>query len=171
MERSYRPARGQCPSRAHLSGGSRNGGSRCRHVGAVVCFGRCSTKSQPNDAGGNWLRRRGVIPFEPGVGKLSPMTWPWLVGTPVVLFVFIAAVMGFLPSVDANVQLVRRLMSRRAKKPAALPAPTVVMGASPSTGGPSPAIAPCRSVASYMAASSPRATSPGSPRPTGTRPT
>ena len=96
-----------------------------------------------------------MIPFEPGVGKLSPMTWPWLVGTPVVLFVFIAAVMGFLPSVDANVQLVRRLMSRRAKKPAALPAPTVVMGASPSTGGPSPAIAPCRSVASYMAASSP----------------
>ena len=68
-----------------------------------------------------------MIPFEPGVGKLSPMTWPWLVGTPVALFVFIAGVMGFPPSVDANVQLVRRLMSLRAKKSAVQPA---LMGAS-----------------------------------------
>lgn len=95
-----------------------------------------------------------MIPLTPGVGKLSPMTWPWLVGTPVLLFLFIAGVMGFLPSVDANVQLVRRAMSRRAEKRAALPAPTVLTEASPSTGGPSPAIAPRRSIASYMANSS-----------------
>jgi hypothetical protein len=95
------------------------------------------------------------MPASSGVGKLSPMTWPWLVGTPVVLFVFIAAVMGFLPSVGANVQLVRRLMSRRAKKPAFQPTPTVPIEASPSTGGASPADVPHRSVTSYMAASSP----------------
>ena len=87
------------------------------------------------------------------------MSWAWLTEPPALLVMFMGGVIGIPASAAFIVQfvrpVVRRAMSRRAKKPAALPAPTVLMGASPSTGGPSPVIAPCRSVASYMAASSP----------------
>lgn len=71
---------------------------------------------------------------------------------------FIAAVIGILVPAVTLSTVIRRAMSRRAEKPAAQPAPTVLMGASPSTGGPSSADAPCPSVASYVAASRPTTT-------------
>lgn len=87
------------------------------------------------------------------------MSWGWLNSPAVFLVGFIAMLIGIPASVAFIVQfvrpVVRRVMSRRAKKPAALPAPTVLMEASPSAGRPSPADVPCRSVASYMAASNP----------------
>jgi len=106
--------------------------------------------------------RRGQprIPLAPGPSNLEAMSWAWLNSPAVVLVGFIAMLIGIPPSVAFIVQFVRpvirHVMSRRAKKPAALPAPTVLMEeVSPSAGRPSPADVPCRSVASYMAASSP----------------
>ena len=80
------------------------------------------------------MTRRGTIPLAPGIGKLSPVTWPWLTGTPVLFVAFIATLISIPASVIAIVQLVRpvvrRAMSRRAEQPAALPAPTVPLEAS-----------------------------------------
>lgn len=87
------------------------------------------------------------------------MSWAWLTETPVLFVSFIAMLIGIPPSVAFIVQfvrpVVRRALSRRTEKRVALPTPTVPVEASPSTGGASPADVPCRSVASYMAASSP----------------
>ena len=103
------------------------------------------------------------------------MSWAWLTEPPALFVAFIAALTGIPPSVAAIVAfvrpVVRRAMSRRAEKSAVQPKPTMLTEASPSAGRPSPADVPCRSVASYMAASNPlRTITWGSPRLTCTRP-
>ncbi len=103
-------------------------------------------RTPPETAAG----RRGSMPGTSGVGKLSPMIWAWLNN--------IAMLIGIPASVAFIVQfvrpVVRRGMSRRADRHAELLAPMTLTVATPSPDGPSPAIAPCRSIASYMANSS-----------------
>ncbi len=94
--------------------------------------------------------------------SLEAMSWGWLNSPAVFLVGFIAALIGIPPSVAATVAfvrpVVRRAMSRRAKKPAAQPAPTVLMGASPSTSGPSRMDGPYAPYASYVAVGKPLTT-------------
>jgi hypothetical protein len=49
-----------------------------------------------------------VPPLAPGPYNLEAMSWAWLTGTPVLLFLFIAAVIGFPASLIAIVPIVRR---------------------------------------------------------------
>jgi hypothetical protein len=47
---------------------------------------------------------------------LEPMPWAWLTGTPVLLVGFIGIVLGIPASLIAIAPVVRRALSRRAKK-------------------------------------------------------
>lgn len=69
-----------------------------------------------------------MIPLAPGPGTLEAMSWAWLMGNPVQLFYFIAAMLGIPASVVVIVQLVRpvfhKITRRRADIPAVAPAPS-----------------------------------------------
>jgi hypothetical protein len=53
------------------------------------------------------------------------MAWDWLTGTPALLFLFIAAVIGVPASVDYIVRLAWRALSRHREVPAGQSAPAV----------------------------------------------
>ena len=86
-----------------------------------------------------------MIPLAPGPGNLAGMSWAWLTGTPVLLFLFIAAVIG-VPASLITIWLFRPGMRQAdvqhmgvlAADPPALtrPTPSVVMVSQPAyTGG------------------------------------
>lgn len=67
-----------------------------------------------------------LIPLAPGPDSLEPMSWAWLTGTPALLFLFIATVIGIPASVDYIVRLARRALSRHPEVSAGQSAPAVL---------------------------------------------
>ena len=56
-----------------------------------------------------------MIPLAPGPDNLEAMSWAWLTGTPALLFLFIAAVIGVPASLIAIVPIVRRAVARHGR--------------------------------------------------------